>query len=473
MDTGKMAGAMDKMDTGKMDAAPWTRARWMAGHGQDGQGKMAGHGQAWTRARWRDLGSRSSRRPPADQRLGGRRAIRGMEPIHAASGAEALAGDPALPLGQRADPGRHDLERAADLLGQRRLRDPARRDHARQVLPRLVLPALARRSPPGGGDGLALHLHVVLRHQRPALRRLHGLERGVARAGAEPSHVRRGVAGRPPRPGHSQAAAAAAQVQRGAAAGLYRRGRDGGRLAADGPGHLQAGPARLAHHAAGRLPDGAARAFRADHRLRRCSSSSTSPRSSGPGGTTSGRWSSVSRSWATRSRFMEPPREREAVVRGYDARDDRSEQSSAAPLPPDASTEWHPPIRRRPRPDDDLERRSAGCRAGFRLGGAAALAGLAGWRWLVTRSEEDGLPWPLRRVLEFDERLARAAFRTVAALARIPPLRGADAPRQRLDRPRLGPRPGRRGGSGSSARPASSRRGRSRSTRSRPFPGSR
>ena len=27
------------------------------------------------------------------------------------------------------------------------------------------------------GDGLALHLHVVLRHQRPALRRLHGLER--------------------------------------------------------------------------------------------------------------------------------------------------------------------------------------------------------------------------------------------------------------------------------------------------------
>jgi DMSO/TMAO reductase YedYZ molybdopterin-dependent catalytic subunit len=40
----------------------------------------------------------------------------------------------------------------------------------------------------------------------------------------------------------------------------------------------------------------------------------------------------------------------------------------------------------------------------------AALAGFAGWRWLVTRSEEDGLPWPLRRVLEIDERLAREAF---------------------------------------------------------------
>ena len=48
----------------------------------------------------------------------------------------------------------------------------------------------------------------------------------------------------------------------GPAAGLYRGGRDGGRLAADGPGDLQTGPARLAHHAAGRIPAGAARAFR-------------------------------------------------------------------------------------------------------------------------------------------------------------------------------------------------------------------
>ena len=50
-------------------------------------------------------------------------------------------------------------------------------------------------------------------------------------------------------------------------------------------------------------------------------------------------------------------------------------------------------------------------RRGFAVGGAAALAGVAGWRWLVTRGEEDGLPWPLRRVLEFDERLARGLFR--------------------------------------------------------------
>jgi DMSO/TMAO reductase YedYZ molybdopterin-dependent catalytic subunit len=51
-------------------------------------------------------------------------------------------------------------------------------------------------------------------------------------------------------------------------------------------------------------------------------------------------------------------------------------------------------------------------RRGFAWGGLAALAGFAGWRWLVTRSEEDGLPWPLRRVLEFNERLARGIYRT-------------------------------------------------------------
>ena len=64
------------------------------------------------------------------------------------------------------------------------------------------------------------------------------------------------------------------------------------------------------------------------------------------------------------------------------------------------------------RPDDDLERRLRRLsRRGFALGGAAALAGVAGWRWLVTRGDEGGLPWPLRRVLEFDERLARGLFR--------------------------------------------------------------
>jgi DMSO/TMAO reductase YedYZ molybdopterin-dependent catalytic subunit len=63
-------------------------------------------------------------------------------------------------------------------------------------------------------------------------------------------------------------------------------------------------------------------------------------------------------------------------------------------------------------PVEDLERRLRRMtRRGFAWSGMAAAAGLAGWRWLVTRSEADGLPWPLRRVLEWNERVARGLFR--------------------------------------------------------------
>jgi DMSO/TMAO reductase YedYZ molybdopterin-dependent catalytic subunit len=45
-------------------------------------------------------------------------------------------------------------------------------------------------------------------------------------------------------------------------------------------------------------------------------------------------------------------------------------------------------------------------RRGFFTGAAAALAGFGAWRWLTTAALEDGVPWPLRRVLRFNERLA-------------------------------------------------------------------
>jgi DMSO/TMAO reductase YedYZ molybdopterin-dependent catalytic subunit len=69
----------------------------------------------------------------------------------------------------------------------------------------------------------------------------------------------------------------------------------------------------------------------------------------------------------------------------------------------------------------DLERQLRRVsRRGFATGGVAVLAGLAGWGWLVTRSEEDGLPWPLRRVLEFNERLARGIFRAARRSPEFP-----------------------------------------------------
>jgi DMSO/TMAO reductase YedYZ molybdopterin-dependent catalytic subunit len=45
-------------------------------------------------------------------------------------------------------------------------------------------------------------------------------------------------------------------------------------------------------------------------------------------------------------------------------------------------------------------------RRGFLTGGLAALAGVGAWGWLTTAASEDGLPWPLRRVLRFNQALA-------------------------------------------------------------------
>jgi hypothetical protein len=46
------------------------------------------------------------------------------------------------------------------------------------------------------------------------------------------------------------------------------------------------------------------------------------------------------------------------------------------------------------------------------LWGAVAIgAGLAGREWLITRREDNGIPWPFRRALEVNEQLARDYFR--------------------------------------------------------------
>ncbi len=45
-------------------------------------------------------------------------------------------------------------------------------------------------------------------------------------------------------------------------------------------------------------------------------------------------------------------------------------------------------------------------RRSFTVGAIAAAAGLGGWGWLTTSAPEDGLPWPLRRVLRFNQWLA-------------------------------------------------------------------
>lgn len=83
-----------------------------------------------------------------------------------------------------------------------------------------------------------------------------------------------------------------------------------------------------------------------------------------------------------------------------------------------------------PLPDDEARRIMRRLtRRSFVTGGIAALAGLGGWSWLYTRSDEDEVHWPLRRVLEFNERINRALFRS----DRLAP----NFPRERAREPRV------------------------------------
>lgn len=47
-------------------------------------------------------------------------------------------------------------------------------------------------------------------------------------------------------------------------------------------------------------------------------------------------------------------------------------------------------------------------RRSFVTSGATALVGLGAWRWLGAAAPEDGIPWPLRRVLRFDQNLVES-----------------------------------------------------------------
>jgi hypothetical protein len=49
-------------------------------------------------------------------------------------------------------------------------------------------------------------------------------------------------------------------------------------------------------------------------------------------------------------------------------------------------------------------------RRAFLTGLLAAGAGFGGWRWLKTRDEADGIPWPLRKMLAFNEKVSGKIF---------------------------------------------------------------
>ncbi len=84
-----------------------------------------------------------------------------------------------------------------------------------------------------------------------------------------------------------------------------------------------------------------------------------------------------------------------------------------------------------PPSDDDFEverRLRRVSRRGFAWGGISALAAIGGIAWIKTRTPEKLVPWPLRRVLEFDENVGRSLF-SPKRLARSFPSTLATMPR--------------------------------------------
>src|SRR5262245_2596485 len=68
-------------------------------------------------------------------------------------------------------------------------------------------------------------------------------------------------------------------------------------------------------------------------------------------------------------------------------------------------------------------------RRSFLIAAAGGAAALAGWQWVRTRPDEDGIPWPLRRVLGLNERIA-SQLRASAILSKEFPKSAARMPRQ-------------------------------------------
>ena len=74
-------------------------------------------------------------------------------------------------------------------------------------------------------------------------------------------------------------------------------------------------------------------------------------------------------------------------------------QPPAAPGPDPRTPAGSPPT------ETAEQRMRRHTRRAFFRGGFAAVAALAGWKWLQSRADAGGLVWPLRKVLQFNERL--------------------------------------------------------------------
>jgi len=82
-------------------------------------------------------------------------------------------------------------------------------------------------------------------------------------------------------------------------------------------------------------------------------------------------------------------------------------------------------------PDAEAEMRRISRRS-FLWAGVTGVVAYSGWRWLITREDDDGIPWPFRRVLDLNADLARDYF-SGSRLAPTFPLAQATVPQQNGD----------------------------------------
>jgi len=83
-----------------------------------------------------------------------------------------------------------------------------------------------------------------------------------------------------------------------------------------------------------------------------------------------------------------------------------------------------------PQGDAEIERQiRLMSRRSFVWGAAAVASSYTGWRWLITRRDDAGIPWPFRRALETNEELARDYFKTARLAPTFPAARADPKPR--------------------------------------------
>ena len=94
----------------------------------------------------------------------------------------------------------------------------------------------------------------------------------------------------------------------------------------------------------------------------------------------------------------------------FEAAIQRPRKPPGAPCHRSSKRQRHTPPAPIP-PDPALRQMQRLTRRGFATGAIAALTGAAGWGWLRSRAAADGIPWPLRRMLEWNQLVAQAYFR--------------------------------------------------------------